>query len=241
MRCDDAYDLITLEPPPPSAAGVVNLYSRDFYALAATRLKPDGLVAQWLPLPTQTDADTRSLVRSFLDAFPHATLWTTEVHEMMLVGSPAPIELDARRIAARFDQPGVSAALKEVGVDSPAALLSTFVCDGAGLTRFAGDAPAVTDDRPRIEYGPWVMPGEFERTLPSLLELQTAPIVAGADGVLQANIAERRSGLYRFYASALFAYQGDSVKWKRTLADVLVKEPNNPYFLWFADGGAAER
>jgi len=25
------YDLITLEPPPPPAAGVVNLYSREFY------------------------------------------------------------------------------------------------------------------------------------------------------------------------------------------------------------------
>ena len=41
------YDLITIEPPPPSAAGVVNLYSSDFYALASTRLRQDGLLAQW--------------------------------------------------------------------------------------------------------------------------------------------------------------------------------------------------
>jgi spermidine synthase len=81
------YDLITLEPPPPPAAGVVNLYARDFYALARRRLNPDGLLAQWLPLSTQNDEDTRSLVRSFLDVFPHATLWTTELHEMLLIGS----------------------------------------------------------------------------------------------------------------------------------------------------------
>lgn len=241
LRSEGAYDLITLEPPPPSAAGVVNLYSRDFYALAATRLRPDGLVAQWLPLPTQTEPDTRSLVRSFLDVFPHATLWTTELHEMMLVGSLTPIELDARRIAARFDQPGVSAALREVGVDSPSAVLATFVCDRAGLEGYAGDAPAVTDDRPRIETGPWVMPGEFERTLARILELQAPPNICRADAAFLAAIQERRRVLYGFYASALYAYQGDRIKWRRTLDDVLAREPNNPYFLWFARGGSAGR
>ncbi len=35
LRNADRYDLISLEPPPPSAAGVVNLYSRDFYAWPA--------------------------------------------------------------------------------------------------------------------------------------------------------------------------------------------------------------
>lgn len=241
LRSDETYDVITLEPPPPSAAGVVNLYSRDFYELAAARLAPDGLVAQWLPLPTQTDADTRSLVRSFLDAFPHVTLWTTELHEMMLLGSLSPIELSAPRIAARLNQPSVSAALREVGVDSPAALLATFVCDRAGLERYAGAAPPVTDDRPRIEYGPWVLPGEFERTLPRLLELQTAPPVIGADAAFQAAITERREVLHSFYATALYAYYGDRTKWGRTLAWVLSKEPDNPYFAWFAKGGAAGR
>ena len=33
LRRSERYDVITLEPPPPSAAGVVNLYSRDFYEL----------------------------------------------------------------------------------------------------------------------------------------------------------------------------------------------------------------
>jgi spermidine synthase len=84
LRNPQQYDLITLEPPPPSAAGVVNLYSSDFYALAGTRLRQGGLLAQWFPLPTQNDEDSRSLVRSFLDVFPHVSLWTTEFHGMLL-------------------------------------------------------------------------------------------------------------------------------------------------------------
>ena len=165
------------EPPPPSAAGVVNLYSQDFYALAATRLQPQGIVAQWLPLPTQNLDDTRALVASFINVFPHASLWTTELHEMLLVGSMDPLPLDARRIADRYAAPAVATALAEVGVGSAAALLATWVTDRDGLARFAGATPAVTDDRPAIEYAAWVRPREILRTLPALLALRTpAPL-----------------------------------------------------------------
>jgi spermidine synthase len=68
-------------------------------------------MAQWWPLATQNDEDSRSLVRSFLDAFPYATLWTTEFHEMLLVGSEEPIELDAANIAARYNQRTTSRAV----------------------------------------------------------------------------------------------------------------------------------
>src|SRR5262249_36792342 len=158
-------------PPPPSAAGVVNLYSSDFYRLAASRLAPGGIFAQWWPLHAQNDEDSRSLVRSFLDVFPHASLWTTELHEMLLVGSLSTMTLDPERIRRRFGEPAVREALAEVGVASPAALLATWVTDRAGLERYAGGAPPVTDDRPRIEYAPWVRPGEVVRVLPELLEL----------------------------------------------------------------------
>src|SRR5262249_13829047 len=159
------YDVITLEPPPPSAAGVVNLYSRDFYELARSRLEPGGLLAQWWPLATQNDEDSRALVKSFLDAFPPAALWATEVHEMPLVGSPDPSELDAQRISARFRQPDGAGALREVGISPPAALLATWVTGRAGLERYAGDALPVTDDRPRIEYAAWLRRAEFQRVL----------------------------------------------------------------------------
>ena len=141
LRRSDRYDLITLEPPPPSAAGVVNLYSRDFYELCRARLAPGGLMAQWWPLPTQNDEDSRALVRSFLDAFPYATAWTTELHEMLLVGSASPIELDARRIEQRFSEGRVAFVLSEVGVESAAALMATWITGREGLERYAAGAP----------------------------------------------------------------------------------------------------
>jgi spermidine synthase len=241
LRNPETYDLITLEPPPPSNAGVVNLYSRDFYTLAATRLNPDGLVAQWLPLATQTNADTRSLVRSFLDAFPHATLWTTELHEMLLVGSLAPIELDAGRITARFNQPEVDSALREVGISSPAALMATWVTDRAGLERYAGDASPVTDDRPRIEYGSWVMPGEFARSLPQIMEVRTDAPLVGTDADFRAAVEHERTLLLSFYEAGIYAYQGDQGHWQETMAWVLRRDPDNPYYRWFVGDDSLER
>lgn len=236
LQSAQQYDLITLEPPPPSAAGVVNLYSTDFYRLAASRLQPGGLVAQWLPLPTQNDEDTRALVRSFLDVFPHATLWTTELHEMMLVGSKAPIELDAGRIAARFAEPAVAQALREVGVASPAALLATWVTGRDGLERYAGNAAPVTDDRPRIEYAGWVRRGDFPLVLGHLLDLQTEPPLTGGNAALRDAIEAERGTLVTFYAAGIDAYVGDRDRWLGHIRSVLHADPDNPYYAWFVGG-----
>ena len=237
LRSTQSYDMITLEPPPPSAAGVVNLYSRDFYQLAASRLAHNGLLAQWWPLATQNDEDSRAMVRSFLDTFPYVTLWTTEMHEMMLVGSREPIELDGAQIEQRFRQPSVAGALREVGIGSPGALLATWVSDRAALERYAGDTPAVTDNRPSIEYATWVRHDEIMRVLPEVLALQTQPVLSHASPDLLADMAFQHDVLFTFYAAGLAAYQGDRDQWADALGKVMRADSTNPYYRWIANGG----
>lgn len=233
LRNPQRYDLITLEPPPPSAAGVVNLYSRDFYQLASSRLNKQGLVAQWLPLPTQNIDDSRSLVRSFLDVFPYANLWTSEFHEMLLVGSMEPIELDAAKINQRFAQDSVRSALQDVGIGSSAALLATWVTDRAGLETFAAEAPAVTDDQPRIEYAPWVRSKEITRVLPALLDLHQPPVLLNADAGFVERMNTHQQRLMQFYRASLHAYDGDRDAWARDMREVMRGDSGNPYFRWF--------
>ena len=236
LRSEAHYDVITLEPPPPAAAGVVNLYSSDFYRIAQARLRPKGIMAQWLPLGTQNDEDTRSLVRSFLDVFPNASLWTTDVHEMLLIGSDAPLVLDVPRILRRFDQPEVSRALAEVGIANPAALLATWVTDRAGLERYVGNAPAVTDDRPRIEYAGWAQPGEALRVLPQLLALRTKPPLEGAGPAFRTSVAMESDSLLAFYDAVLSGQTGDRAHWARSISPVMNEDGQNPYYLWFVGG-----
>ncbi len=235
MRRDERFDLITLEPPPPAAAGVVNLYSRDFYELAAERLEDDGMLAQWLPIATQNEEDTRSLVRSMLDVFPHVSLWTTEVHEMMLVGSSKPLALDFLTIAKRMQDPGIDAALTEVGVDSAADLLATYITDRSGLEDYAGDAPPVTDDRPRIEYAPWVRPREILRSLPSLLAL-ARPVPVDATRAQNQAIQRSYEQLLSFYEAAYRSYANDTSSWSERRIDAQ-RAGANAYYDWFFTAG----
>ena len=236
LRRSQRYDLITLEPPPPSAAGVVNLYSRDFYDLCRERLAPGGLMAQWWPLPAQNDEDSRSLVRSFLDAFPHAAAWSTELHEVLLVGSMRPLGLDGPRIAARFGSPEVAAALAEVGIESPEALLATWITDRSGLERYAGSAAPVTDDRPLIEHAAWVRRGEIGRVLPRLLESATDVPLSPADP-LRPGVATERRELLDFYRASLQLMQGQKEAAMSALRDMLARDPRNPYYRWLITGG----
>ena len=236
LSSQQAYDLITLEPPPPSAAGVVNLYSRDFYELARTRLRPLGIIAQWLPLPTQNDEDTRSLVRSFLDIYPHTSLWTTELHEMLLIGSMEPVDLNVPRILKAFNQLELASALREVGIASPEALLATWVTDRAGLETYAGDILPVTDDQPRIEYADWVRSDELQRTLPRLIKLRTNPPLLGVDAFFERSVTLERQNLLLFYQAALNGMAGHQELWAQDMTRVLETDGNNPYYRWFGEG-----
>jgi spermidine synthase len=147
----------------------------------------------------------------FLEVFPHVTLWTTELHEMLLIGSIAPIQIDATQIANHFGRSGVSAALGEVGIESPAALLAIYMSDRAGLERYVGDAPATTDDRPRIEYSAWLRRGEFARVPSRVLALHTDPPLGNATEPFMAEIPmERRRPMYLYPTAKSTAKSGES-------------------------------
>jgi predicted membrane-bound spermidine synthase len=236
LRRSQRYDLITLEPPPPSAAGVVNLYSRDFYELCRERLAQGGLMAQWWPLPTQNEEDSRALVRAFLDVFPYASAWSTELHEVLLLGSVTPLDLDGVRVSSRFARPRIGEALAEIGIESPEALLGTWLLDRAGLEAFAADAPAVTDDRPLLEHASWVRRDEILRVLPRLLELASDVPLAETDPLRPAATAESRE-LRAFYRASLLALEGRQAEAVAAVRDVLTRDPGNPYYRWIALGG----
>ncbi len=74
MQPETSYDVITLEPPPIAHAGVGALYSKEFYALARSRLKPKGYISQWLPAYQVPAATTLAMIRAFVEVFPQAVL-----------------------------------------------------------------------------------------------------------------------------------------------------------------------
>ena len=156
------YDIVTLEPPPPRAAGVAALYSREFYVAARRLLAPGGALAQWLPMHGMTEAEMRMLARTFLAVFPQGSLVRIKDNEAALLGI-AGDGASADEMARRASEVAVAEHLASVGVADPAALARA---SGAALVAALGPGPLVTDDHPRVEHFAadlgWDGPGDDE-------------------------------------------------------------------------------
>jgi len=155
MQPAASYDLITLEPPPIAYAGVAALYSREFYALARTRLKPTGFISQWLPA-YQVPAETAlAMVRAFVDVFPQAVLLSGAEADLLLVGTAGSrIQIDPKQLtSALAESPAVQADLRRLALGSAREIVGTFVGSAQTLAEATRDIAAATDDRPLQEYG----------------------------------------------------------------------------------------
>ena len=93
------------------------LYSREFYALARSRLKPGGYISQWLPAYQVPRRPTLAMIRAFIDVFPQAVLLSGAESDLMLLGatSGSRIEIDPGRLAAALARaPAVQADLERL-------------------------------------------------------------------------------------------------------------------------------
>ena len=151
-----AYDVIVADNFHPARSGSGALTTREHFAAVRARLAPGGLFCQWLPLH-QLDLDTtRSIVRAFLDAFPQASAMlasnSLETPVLALVGRVDDGRVDAAQVHARLARAAFAMPPAEFGFDDEYAVLGSFVAGPRSLARFAGAAPANTDDRPVVAY-----------------------------------------------------------------------------------------
>ena len=155
MQPAASYDLITLEPPPVGYAGIAALYSREFYALARSRLTPKGWMSQWLPAYQLPTATTLAMIRAFVDVFPNAVLLSGAEADLLLVGSnDARVEVEPSRLAAALSRaPAVHADLQRLDLGSVREIVGTFVGSPRRLADATRGVGAVSDDLPIQEYG----------------------------------------------------------------------------------------
>ena len=138
------YDLITLEPPPIAHAGVAALYSREFYALARTRLKPGGYLSQWLPAYQVPARTSLAMIRAFIDVFPQSVLLSGMYSELLLVGTNADtIQIDPDRLAVALKRaPAVQEDLRRIDLGTVTEIVGTFVGSADTLVRATRESSA---------------------------------------------------------------------------------------------------
>jgi spermidine synthase len=149
---DQGYDAITLEPPPPNHAGVANLYSREFYQLAKSRLRAGGVMTQWLPVFQLSESDSMQMIAAFVAEFPHAALLYGYSKHFILVGSREPLAIDASEALRRLAAPQTAEDLRQSGISGVADIYGSVLQDDRELRRLVRGSSPVSDDRPSIQY-----------------------------------------------------------------------------------------
>jgi spermidine synthase len=147
----ERFDAITLEPLLPCFPGAIALYSREFYALARERLTRGGALCQWLPAQAQSADETRSLLRSFVDMFPNATVWQY-MGTLLVLGFRDACPVGTAELRERLARPAVAADLARLEVRDLGGLGAGLVLDAPATRAWAAGAPPVTDDRPLVEF-----------------------------------------------------------------------------------------
>ncbi|MEM7411795.1 MAG: fused MFS/spermidine synthase [Myxococcota bacterium] len=155
MAAPDTYDLVTGEPPPLRHAGIVNLYTHEFFILARRALREGGMLSYWLPIAQLDEAVAVAIAAAFVDVFPESVLVAGHGQHLLLLGrKDQPIVLDPERVAtALAEQPRVREDLRAISLATPGELFGALLADGEGLRRATDGATPLRDDHPILEYG----------------------------------------------------------------------------------------
>jgi spermidine synthase len=90
------YDLITVEITSIWFAGATNVYSREFYELAKKRLRPNGVLQQWIQLHHISPREIESVLATVRAVFPHVSLWYTGGQAMVVATAEPQIPREGR-------------------------------------------------------------------------------------------------------------------------------------------------
>jgi len=213
LLSDQQYDVIISEPSNPWMAGVSTLFTREFFAAARGRLRPGGILCQWAHTYNISDADLRSIVATFLSAFPAGSAWLVGESDLLLIGSAQPARALDEGIMSAWTRPGVAADLADVEVRDPFSVMTLFVARGPDLQKYAAGALVQSDDRLALEYSaPRAIYGRYqtnnvERLRAVAAAAQPPPAVAALRASATATDWRHRAAMQMKADSAPLAYQ----------------------------------
>lgn len=147
----EQYDLITAEPPPPKARGIVNLYTKEYFQLIRDRLADGGIVTYWLPVYQMTVEESKAILKGFCEVFENSSLWAGAGLEWMMVGvkNPPGTPVSEAQFAGQWKDPDIRRELRTLGFISPEQFGAFFIADGKRLSDWLSGSLPLTDNYPK--------------------------------------------------------------------------------------------
>jgi spermidine synthase len=210
-----AYDVISLEVGQIFRPGLAAFYTLEFYEAARSRLKPGGILCQFVPLVAFRPDEFLTIVHTFLQAFPNSILWYN-TSELLIIGkraeqwqlAPSQLERLNADDAAWQDMRFAYWGGPEYMLNRPEVFWGGFLAGPAGLARMAKDARSYRDDRPFLEYSTCKSPERSEIAILEVLREGLEPcavilspppepgLARAAAAVQEANLGDIRAAAF---------------------------------------------
>jgi predicted membrane-bound spermidine synthase len=146
------YDVIVSEPSNPWFASIGSVFSREFYQIAANRLKPGGLMVQWFHVYEMHDGIVDLVLRTFGSVFPSMEIWDSGAGDVILVGSNQQWDSSPEHLRIAYARELVRKDLAAIGIDSPEAFLARQFASQRTAFAIPGPGPVQSDGFPILEY-----------------------------------------------------------------------------------------
>jgi spermidine synthase len=145
------YDVIITVPSNPWTAGIGSVFSKEYYELAARRLKPGGIVAQWFQVYEMQDDVVQLVLRTFRSVFPFVEIWDSG-GDIILLGSMQPWQTGPEAFRQGFAIDRVRTDMWMIDIHSPEALLAKQLASQRTGFAIAADGAIQSDMFPILEY-----------------------------------------------------------------------------------------
>jgi spermidine synthase len=153
------FDAITSDPLDPWVKGAAMLYTREFFELAKTRLKPGGIVTLFVQLYESNAEAVKSEVATFFEAFPKgmifANTYNGQGYDLVLLGQVDGTKINLDEMEARLHRPEyapVAKSLEQIGMHSAVDLFATYAGSAEDMKGWMQDAQINRDRNLRLQY-----------------------------------------------------------------------------------------
>jgi spermidine synthase len=151
MTTRNQYDVITADPIHPWVQGAGYLYTDEYFKIASKRLRPGGIMCQWLPIYELNLRDLKTVFRTFSRNFQYTMVWMTH-YDVELIGSNSPLVIDEKELEQRMAVPAIRSDLNRIMMGSAKDFLSYFLMGTARMRAFGEGGIVNTDDNLYLEF-----------------------------------------------------------------------------------------
>ncbi len=229
------FDLILSDSIHPRFRGNAALYTVDYFALCARRLKPGGIVSTWLPLYGLSVDDVRSVLKSMRAVFPHVQVWYPNAvpnENTVILASMEPLTIDVPRLETELARPVLAEDLAEVGIRSVLEFVDAFLMGDRAVSRFTAKGRLNTDDHPYLEFlAPKTLDrfGSWRDNLEALVASRERinPYLEGASPEFLAELDRWQTGTERKLAAQVLELQGRPDEAVRAYDEAIFQNPDD--------------